>query len=153
MNTSWPLPAATSAAATAWMLSAGMWSTTTLVSCCRPHSSASTPANHSSYSGRKCAHLAIFSVCWLARARSGEATNGPTAAVATASLTTSRREGFVARTLGILAHLEQVSSVSPRGDTPPRHAAGSPVGAGHPGKTWMDVDGRDKPGHDAGEWF
>src|SRR5215831_14120054 len=100
MNTSWPVPAATAEAAAAWMRSAGIWSTTTLVSCCRPHSSASSPANHASYSGMKCAHLAIFNVGWLVCARPGTATNGAATAVA-ASLTTSRRDGVVVRTLVI----------------------------------------------------
>src|SRR5215470_12979403 len=131
MNTSWPLPAATSAAAAAWILSTGMWSTTTLVSCCRPHSSASTPVNHSSYSGRKCAHLAIFSVCWLASVRSGKTTNGPTAAVAAASLTTSRREGFVARTLGILTTWTTVAvGLKPDRNRP---QPSEPGGVGHAG--------------------
>src|SRR5260370_1378195 len=82
MNTSWPLPAAISAAATAWIRSTGMWSTTTLVSCCRPHSSASTPANHPSYPGRKCAHLPTLRPGCRSTPPSGRATKGPTAAPA-----------------------------------------------------------------------
>src|SRR5437879_513405 len=69
-----------------------MLSTTTLVSFFLPHSLASTSSNHRSYSGRKWAHLAIFTVFWLARARSRKRKNGPTAAVPAAALMKSRLE-------------------------------------------------------------
>src|SRR5258708_22910420 len=49
----------------------------------------------------------MLSVGWLGRVRSGIGTNGPSAAVAAASLTTSRREGFVARTFGISDNLAE----------------------------------------------
>src|SRR5712692_1128384 len=72
-----------------------MLSTTTLVSFFLPHSLASTPWNHWSYSGRRWAHFAIFNVFWLARARSGKKKKGPTAAVPAAILTKSRLEKFL----------------------------------------------------------
>src|SRR5689334_16215363 len=69
-------------------------STVTLISFCRPHSFASTFANHWSYSGRKWAHLAILSVCWLARAWGEKRKNGPSAAAPAANFRKSRREAL-----------------------------------------------------------
>src|SRR3989454_5934471 len=80
-----------------------MQSTITFVSCLLPHSLASTFWNHWSYSGRKWAHFAIFSVFWLASARSGKTKNGPNAAEPAASLRKSRREVLLSVFLLILA--------------------------------------------------
>src|SRR2546426_1942975 len=72
-----------------------MWSTMTLVSFFLPHPSATEASNQESNSGRKWAHLAIFTVFWLARARSGKRKNGPTAAEPAAILMKSRLEKFL----------------------------------------------------------
>src|SRR5229473_6249549 len=72
-----------------------MWSTMTLVSFFLPHPSATEASNQESNSGRKWAHLAIFNVFWLARARSGKRKKGPTAAVPAAILMKSRLEKFL----------------------------------------------------------
>src|SRR5712664_892006 len=93
MNTSWPLPAATSVPATAWILSTGIRSTTTWVSCCFPHCAA-MPSNHGSNPGTKCAHFAILSFFCAALARSGKRKNGPLAAVAAVSLRKFLRENL-----------------------------------------------------------
>src|SRR2546425_5137881 len=80
-----------------------MQSKITFVSCLLPHSLASTFWNHWSYSGRKWAHFAIFSVFWLASARSGKRKKGPNAAEPAASLRKSRREVLLSVLLLILA--------------------------------------------------
>src|SRR5258708_21360547 len=103
MNRSWPLRAATSAAASALIFSTGMWSTPALVSCCLPHSAASSPSNHWSNSGTKWAHFAILRVFGLLAARLGKRKKGPLAAVAAANLTKSRRRRFVPLLFAILA--------------------------------------------------
>src|SRR5260370_32953859 len=80
-----------------------MESTTIFVSCLLPHSLASTFWNQTSNSGRKWAHFAIFSVFWLASARSGKRKNGPKAAVAAVILRKFRRDVVFAVSLVIVA--------------------------------------------------
>src|SRR5207253_7821740 len=83
--------------------STGMESKMTLVSFFLPHSLATEASNQESNSGRKWAHFAIFSVFWLASARSGKTKNGPNAAEPAASLRKSRREVLLSVFLLILA--------------------------------------------------
>jgi len=92
MNISCPFPALTSANARSRTSSTGMRSTVTLVLFRLPQSWAITFTNQSSNSGRKCAHLATFNVCGLAKARGEKRKKGPSAAVPAANLRKLRRE-------------------------------------------------------------
>src|SRR5215469_16315944 len=92
MKMSWPLPASTSAKARPRTSSTGIRSTVTLVLFFLPHSGAISFTNHSSNSGRKCAHFAILRVLKPANAPGVNTENGPATAAPATSLIKSRRE-------------------------------------------------------------
>src|SRR5262249_26046119 len=92
----------------------GMWSTTTLVSFCLPHSVANSPSNHWSNSGKKWAHLAIRSVfLFWACARPEMKKYEPGAAFADVIRMKFLRSSFFALPLAIRVLSVRASSANP----------------------------------------